>query len=58
MARCPPSSVRAPMIMAEAYQPILAQLTARGFAPPRTRIRTSKWRVLLAVLRHGLVRSA
>ncbi len=58
MARSPPSSVRAPMIMAEAYQPILAQLTARGFAPPRTRIRTSKWRVLLAVLRHGLVRSA
>jgi phytoene synthase len=42
--------------MAEAYQPILAQLTARGFAPPRTRIRTSKWRILLAVLRHGLVR--
>jgi presqualene diphosphate synthase len=57
MARSSPNSVRAPMIMAEAYQPMLAQLTARGFAPPRTRIRTSKWRVLLAVLRHGLVRS-
>ena len=56
MARCPRKTVRAPMIMAEAYQPILAQLTARGFAPPRTRIRTSKWRILLAVLRHGLVR--
>ncbi len=56
MARCPPATVRAPMIMAEAYQPILAQLTARGFAPPRARIRTSKWRILLAVLRHGLAR--
>lgn len=55
MARCPRRSVRAPMIMAEAYQPILAQLTARGFAPPRTRISASKWRILLAVLRHGLV---
>ncbi|MGO9674452.1 MAG: presqualene diphosphate synthase HpnD [Methylocella sp.] len=56
MARCGRKAVRAPMIMAEAYQPILAQLTARGFAAPRTRIRTSKWRILLAVLRHGLAR--
>jgi phytoene synthase len=55
MARCSRRTVRAPMIMAEAYQPILAQLTARGFAPPRARIGASKWRILLAVLRHGLV---
>jgi squalene synthase HpnD len=55
MARCPRKIVRAPMIMAEAYQPILAQLTARGFTPPRTRIGASKWRILLAVFRHGLV---
>jgi presqualene diphosphate synthase len=55
MARCARKTVRAPMIMAEAYQPMLARLTERGFAPPRRRIRASKWRVLLAVLRHGLV---
>jgi phytoene synthase len=55
MALCPRRTVRAPMVMAEAYHPILARLSARGFAPPRARIRTSKWRVLLAVLRHGLV---
>jgi phytoene synthase len=55
MAQCGRKSVRAPMLMAEAYHPILGRLTARGFAPPRTRIRTSKWRILLAVLRHGIV---
>nr|WP_041369374.1 presqualene diphosphate synthase HpnD [Methylocella silvestris] len=55
MARCPRQSIRAPMIMADAYEPILAGLAHRGFAPPRKRIRTSKWRVLVAILRHGLI---
>ncbi len=55
MARCARKTVRAPMIMAEAYQPILARLAERGFAPPRLRVCASKWRILLAVLRHGLV---
>lgn len=55
MARCPRKSVRAPMIMAKAYQPILARLRERGFAPPRKRIRASKFRILLALLRYGLV---
>jgi presqualene diphosphate synthase len=54
MARCPRKTVRAPMIMAEAYQPILARLSDRGFAAPRARIRTSKWRIVLAILRYGL----
>ncbi|MGH6798739.1 MAG: squalene/phytoene synthase family protein, partial [Roseiarcus sp.] len=54
MARCPRRTVRAPMIMAEAYQPILACLSDRGFAAPRARIRTSKWRILLAILHYGL----
>jgi presqualene diphosphate synthase len=53
MARCPRKTVRAPMIMAEAYQPILARLSERGFAAPRARIRTSKWRILLAILHYG-----
>ncbi len=53
MARCPRQTVRAPMIMAQAYQPILTRLTERGFAAPRARIRTSKWRILRAILRYG-----
>jgi phytoene synthase len=55
MARCPRQSVRAPRIMAEVYESILAGLSRRRFAPPRKRIRTPKHRVLLAVLRYGLV---
>ncbi|VTZ23797.1 Presqualene diphosphate synthase [Methylocella tundrae] len=55
MARCPRKSVRAPMIMAMAYRPILARLRERGFAPPRARVRASKFRIVLALLRYGLV---
>jgi squalene synthase HpnD len=54
MADCPRASVKAPKIMAEVYGSILAALEARGFAPPRSRIRTSRIKILLAVLRHGL----
>ena len=55
MARCSRESVRAPRIMADVYRFILAQLEHRGFAPPRQRIRTPRHRVLLAILRYGLV---
>ncbi len=55
MARCPRCAIRAPIIMADAYQPILRRLTERGFAPPRQRVRTSKLRILLAILRRGIV---
>jgi len=55
MARCPRQSVRAPRVMADVYESILARLRRRGFASPRERIRTPKLRVLLAVLRHGLI---
>jgi phytoene synthase len=55
MAKCPRSSVKAPRIMAEVYRALLAAVEARGFAPPRTRVRTSRAKVLLAVLRHGLI---
>jgi phytoene synthase len=41
--------------MAEVYRALLAAVEARGFAPPRTRVRTSRAKVLLAVLRHGLI---
>ncbi len=55
MARCPRRSVRAPRIMAEAYSEILAKTVARGFAPPREKVRVSKARFLLSLLRHGLI---
>jgi len=54
MRLCPRRAVRAPRLMEAAYRKILADLLARGFAPPRTRVRTSKLRVLGAVLRHGI----
>ncbi len=53
MARCPRASVRAPRLMGEVYQAILAAVVARGFAPPRAKVRVPKRRMLLALLRHG-----
>src|SRR5580704_6677686 len=55
MARCPRASVRAPRIMADVYRVILAGLERRGFAAPRQKIRAPRHRVVLAVLRYGLV---
>ncbi len=55
MARCPRPSVRAPRLMGEVYQAILAGVAARGFAPPRAKVRVRRRRVLLALLRHGLI---
>lgn len=54
MRECPRRNVRAPRLMEAAYRQILADLLARGFAPPRARVRTNKLRVLGAVLRHGI----
>lgn len=55
MARCPRASVKAPRLMDEVYRVILARVVARGFAPPRTRVRVPRHLVLLALLRHGLI---
>jgi phytoene synthase len=52
MARSPRRVVRAPRIMAEAYRLILDRLVARGFAPPRQRVRLPRARLLLIVLRN------
>lgn len=54
MARCPRDSVKAPRLMGEVYRNILDRVEARGFAPPRIRVRVPKHRVVLALLRHGL----
>jgi presqualene diphosphate synthase len=56
IAAAPPRTVRAPKIMAEVYGLILAGLIARGFAPPRTRVRVSRWRVLKIALSNLLGR--
>jgi presqualene diphosphate synthase len=55
MNQCPRASVRAPRMMAEVYAAILDRLCARGWSAPRARVRTPKHRVLLAVLRHGIL---
>ena len=52
MAQNPRRTVRAPRIMAEAYGLILSRLVARGFAPPRPRVRLPRARVLFIVLRN------
>jgi presqualene diphosphate synthase len=54
MKRCPRASVKSPRLMYEAYQIILSTLLARGFAPPRQKIKLPKHQLLLIVLRHGL----
>jgi squalene synthase HpnD len=46
--------VRAPRIMGDAYQVILEALIARGFAPPRKRVRLPRAKLLLIVLRNIL----
>ena len=55
MARCPRATVRAPRIMASAYGEILSKTVARGFAPPRTKVKASKARFVWLLLRHGLM---
>jgi presqualene diphosphate synthase len=52
MAKSSRRIVRAPRIMGEAYQVILAALVARGFAPPRAAIRLPRLKLLFIVLRN------
>jgi squalene synthase HpnD len=52
MSQNPRRAVRAPRIMGEAYGLILGRLVARGFAPPRLRVRLPRPRLLLIVLRN------
>jgi squalene synthase HpnD len=55
MDAAPRRAVRAPRIMAEVYRAILAGLKARGWSPPRERVRIGKPRLLWLVLRHALI---
>ena len=54
MATCPRRAVRAPRLMEAAYRQILTRLLARGWAPPRAPVRTSKLRLVGALLRYGI----
>ena len=54
MAREPRAAVRAPRLMAAAYRSILDRMAARGFAPPRQRVRADRLRVLGALLLYGV----
>ncbi len=52
MAQSPRRVVRAPRIMGQAYHVILEKLIARGFAPPRKKLRLPRLKLLLIVLRN------
>jgi len=54
MNRYPRRVVRTPRLMAEAYKLILQQLQARGWSPPRPRIRISRPLLLWLLLRHAV----
>jgi len=52
MAQSPRRVVRAPRIMGQAYHVMLDMLIARGFAPPRNKIRLPRLKLVLIVLRN------
>jgi phytoene synthase len=55
MNAAPRRAVRAPRIMGEAYKLYLEALVARDFAPPRTRVRLGKARLLWIILRYAVI---
>lgn len=54
MDRCRRAVVRSPRLMSTVYRGILDELVQRGFEPPRKRVRISRSKLLLTVLRHGV----
>jgi phytoene synthase len=55
MGQCPREKIRAPRLMEAKYHQTLQQLLSRGFAPPRSPVRTSKVALIGALLRHGIM---
>jgi len=55
MAGSPRRPVRAPRIMEGAYRIILERMRARGWRPPRERVRLSRWQFLGILLRYAIV---
>ena len=50
MRQRPRAETRAPLLMADVYEPMLEAMMERGFDPPRRPIKRSKLRMLLAML--------
>jgi presqualene diphosphate synthase len=55
MDAAPRSAVKAPRIMAAAYESVLDRLIATGWNAPRPRIKVDRWRLAFAVLRYGVI---
>jgi len=55
MNAAPRRAVRAPRIMGEAYKVYFNALIARGFAPPREKVRIGKMRLLWVILRYAVI---
>jgi squalene synthase HpnD len=55
MAKAPRKTIRAPAIMSSVYQLILEKLIARGFTSPRAKIHLPRYRLILTLLRHGII---
>jgi phytoene synthase len=55
MDACQRAVVRSPRLMASVYADVLDRMEQRGFAAPRTRVRVGKARLLMTVLRHGVL---
>jgi phytoene synthase len=55
MARSPRRAVRAPRIMGSAYRRILDGMVARGFSPPRERVRVGKAQLIGIALRYAFI---
>jgi len=53
MDQSPRRTVRAPRIMGEAYRLILDGLVARGFNPPRRRVRVPRARLIWIIMRYA-----
>jgi phytoene synthase len=54
MARSPRQAVKAPRIMGQVYRIILDGMVARGWQPPRPRVRVSRLRIAFILLRYAI----
>jgi phytoene synthase len=54
MAAKPPGRLAAPRLMEAAYGGVLRRLQARGWAPPRTRVKTNKAALVWLLIKQGL----
>ena len=55
MEASPRATVRAPRIMGAVYRALLERMVARGFAPPRERVRISRPRLFSILVRYAIL---